>query len=147
MLTLTDPIKGRETAQALIELGCDVLVHQAGATDVGVVEVLRENSIPAIALAPTDTPGFYELQIGTGIYDEAITIFDIIGLVAIDGTLYNIDYAGGVAEGWVDFIFEHPELAPFEASQEIYNAIQQMFDGTSLIPYLPEETPPDWSGP
>jgi basic membrane lipoprotein Med (substrate-binding protein (PBP1-ABC) superfamily) len=147
MLTWFDPIKGKDAAQALVDQGCDVFSHLASGTEAGVVEVLRENNILAVAGAAMEARDFYELQIGTHIYSMENAIFDIIGIYARDMGLENKDYAGGVTEGWSDFAFEHPELAPMEAFQKVFIAKQQIADGTIQIPYIPDETPPDWGGP
>jgi basic membrane lipoprotein Med (substrate-binding protein (PBP1-ABC) superfamily) len=147
MFTWVDPIKGIEAAEALLDLGCETFIQLASGGEVGVVEVLRANNIPAVAGAATDAAGFYELDVGTGIYNYPVAISDIIGIYSRDGGLENIHYVGGVARGWVDFIFEHPELAPIESFQTVFIAKQQIADGTIQVPYVPDETPPDWTFP
>ena len=147
MLTWTDPVKGRETAEALIEVGCDVFSQLAGGAEAGLVEVLRDNQILSIAGAATETPGFNELNIGDSVYSMRYATADVIGIYMRDGTLENMPYSGGIARGWAYFIFEHPELAPMEAFQKVFIASQQIADGTIQIIYKPEPTPPDWGGP
>jgi basic membrane protein A len=146
MLTWTDPIKGKDTAQALIDQGCDVFVHLASGAEVGVVEALRENDIPAVAGSAMEATGFYELQVGSYVYSHENCMRDVIGYYVRDGTLQNINYLGGVDLGWVYVAYENPDLVPEEAYQKVFMAEQQLGSGALAIPYLPNETPPEWGG-
>jgi basic membrane protein A len=144
MLTWSDPIKGKDSALALIQQGCDILSVDFNGAGVGVIEAARENDLLTTGGANMDASGFYDLQIGTAVYSMITSISDIIGEYVRDGTLQNMDYAGGIARGWSDYIFEHPELASEETFQAVFIAKQKIASGQIGIPWIGDATPPEW---
>jgi hypothetical protein len=118
-----------------------------GGAELGAVEVLDELGIPSTGGSAMAASDIYDLYVGTGVFSMINTISDLIGMYVRDGTLENRDYMGGVESGWADFVFEHPELVPPEAFQKVFVAKIEFGQGTLQLPYIPEETPPDWTFP
>jgi basic membrane protein A len=142
--TWTDAVKGKEVGNALIDQGCDILVHLTGAVDVGVVQAARENDLVTIAsAAAADSVGFYERNLATFTYRVDKAIFDVVGLF-VGGRLENIIYTGGLMDkGWSDLSpFEHPEWIPDEVVGQIFKARSDILSGELEIPFIPEPTPP-----
>lgn len=142
MQTWWDPVKGKESAQALVDLGCDFFAHYAGAAENGVVEVLDREGIYAVAVSPLSAKDFYDKNVATGTYRLDLTIADIIGDYFRTGTLVNTEYYGGIELGWAGIEYDIPEMIPEDLRQQIEDVRQAMINGELEIPFITELSPP-----
>jgi basic membrane lipoprotein Med (substrate-binding protein (PBP1-ABC) superfamily) len=142
MQTWWDPIKGKESAQALVDLGCDFFAHYAGAAEAGVIEVLDREGIYAVAVSPLSAKDFYDKNVATGTYRLDLAIADIIGEYFRTGTLVNTEYYGGIDLGWADIEYDIPEMVSEDLRQQIEDVRQAMLSGELVIPFITELSPP-----
>ncbi|MHA1992883.1 MAG: BMP family protein [Candidatus Hodarchaeales archaeon] len=142
MQTWWDPIKGKESAQALVDLGCDFFAHYAGAAENGVIEVLESEGIYAVAVSPLSAKDFYDKNVATGTYRLDLAIADIIGDYFRQGTLENKEYYGGIELGWADIEYDIPEMVSQDLRQQIEDVRQAMLSGELVIPFITELSPP-----
>jgi basic membrane lipoprotein Med (substrate-binding protein (PBP1-ABC) superfamily) len=141
--TWTDAPKGKESAEALIDQGIDVLVHLSEAVDAGIVQAAGEHGVITISGAPNgDNSGFYERNVATFSYRVDKAIVHVIGLY-VSGQLENKLYGGGLSDmGWSDVWLEHPEWIPDDLAGQVFKAREQILSGELVIPFIPEPTPP-----
>ena len=141
--TWTDAVKGKEAAEALIDQGCDMLYHFAGAVDVGITQAAREHDLVTITSSSSPAAeGFYERSLGTFTYRADLAITYTVGLL-VGEQLENRIYTGGLMDfGWSDLGIEHPELIPDNVAGQILKARAQILKGELVIPFIPEVGPP-----
>jgi basic membrane protein A len=142
MNTWWDPVRGKESTQALVDQGCDFFAHYAGASEVGVIEVLDREGIYAVAISPMDAKWFYDGNVATGTYRLDLAIDYVIGEYLRTGTLENKDYYGGIELGWADIEYDIPEMVPDDLKLRIEDARQAMISGELVIPFITELSGP-----
>jgi basic membrane protein A len=136
-----DPAKGKETANALIDQGCDFFRTFASGVDIGVIQAVEENDLWFVATEAEDVGDISDKCLATGIYSFEMAIADVIGEYLVRGTLENRDYYGGVERGWADIVFNRPDVIPDDIQETVLNAKQQMITGQLVVPWIYELTP------
>jgi basic membrane protein A len=137
-----DAVKGKEASEALIDQGCDFLVHQGGAMDVGIIQAAEENDLMTTSVSPIDNTGFSNTNLATATFRFDLAATHMIGLL-VTGQLENKIYTGGLLMGWSDLTpFEHPEWIPDDVAGMVYKARNDILSGEIVVPFIPELTDP-----
>ncbi|MYE96552.1 MAG: BMP family ABC transporter substrate-binding protein, partial [Acidimicrobiaceae bacterium] len=139
-----DPAKGRELGAALYDGGVDIIMTDAAATDLGVIQAAEEKGGYVIGGSVNyfDSPAV----IGSVLLYWAEVLHTQVGHALSDD--YTPGYVGaGVAEGGVDLVVNPDFLAngPAEMVEiinatldEIDDARSQIKDGSLEVPFDPE---------
>ncbi len=116
-----DVSKAKEMARAMIEQGVDIIVPDADAANLGIVEVVKEKGIYIIGTITDMGVNYPDITI-TSLIHNFVTSFKVVIGYALDGTFKPVPYDMGLKEGTI-------YLASFRAqSDRVTGVIKQKID-------------------
>jgi len=130
--SFTDAAKGQEAATALVNQGCDILMHKADAVGQAVIKVAQENHIYAIG----DGPGQEALAPDTVLTSDMASTPELLLQVAQNvqnGTFKGGNTTPGIAAGVISFApFSKAVTADVQA--KVNQVIDQIKSGALTVP-------------
>ncbi len=141
-----DVTKGRETATALIELGCDVILTRGDGLTQGAIQACSQDpDVYAIGNIMDQNSLAPDTVISSIIWDLTIVNAKILELYRA-GTLEAIDYFWGISEETTYLAPFHDldDVVPQDTKDLLAQAEAEIRDGTLVIPYFEAELPFVW---
>jgi len=141
-----DVTKGRETATALIELGCDVILTRGDGVTQGVIQACSQDpDVYAIGDMMDQNSLAPDTVISSIIWDLKTVNAKILELYRA-GTLEGIDYFWGISEETTYLAPFHDldDVVPQDTKDLLAQAEAEIRDGTLVLPYLEAEQPFVW---
>jgi basic membrane protein A len=130
----TDAAKGQEAARALVNDGCDILMHKADVVGQAVIKVAQDNHIYAIG----DGPDQEKLAPDTVLTSGIASTPDLMLLVAQqvqDGTFVGSKSTPGFAAGVLS-LAPFNTMVPSDVQTKVNQVIDQIKSGKLTVPEI-----------
>jgi basic membrane protein A len=133
--TFEDPNKGMEAANALIDMGADILAHSADSTGVGAVEVCKERNIPVFGYGGDQFDMAPDQMVCCFATDNKMVIESQAHLIE-EGTFGGL-WEPGVGDGVVGLTSYHnfEDKISDEVKQLVQDEIARAQNGEKLCEY------------
>jgi basic membrane protein A len=136
--SFTDAAKGQEAARALVNQGCDILMHKADAVGQAVIQVAQQNNIYAIG----DGPGQEALAPNTVLTSDLASTPEMLVQVAKtvqDGTFKGSNTTPGFAAGILS-IAPFNSAVPADVQAKVNQVIADIKSGKLTVPEITTQT-------